>query len=258
MTIKYQKVWDTMNALEMVISKVVSAREMIDIANEALEYNQKERAEMMTMAAYEFLGYFIEDFDKKFKDAWQATVGDLREGDVKEDPCMPPWGHSDLEYVSKHKKPLSCDKDDPSPECKGAWNSFWEETPSVEEPKSVKLDGYSVDGIEHSKYWYDYDRNDPNRLNPFSGKVYESPDGGKTVYARNPGETERTLVKEDKVVKWRLPVELDPSGEYFVTFPDDLLEAANLSDGDTVEWVDKGDGSYMLRKVIKNLGPDEC
>ena len=25
------------------------------------------------------------------------------------------------------KSHLSCDKDDPSPECKGAWDSFWEE-----------------------------------------------------------------------------------------------------------------------------------
>lgn len=29
-------------------------------------------------------------------------------------------------------------------------------------------------------------------------KIFESPDGGKTVYARESGETERTLIKEDK------------------------------------------------------------
>lgn len=28
---------------------------------------------------------------------------------------------------------MSCDKDDPSPECKGAWNSFWEENYYPEE-----------------------------------------------------------------------------------------------------------------------------
>jgi bifunctional DNA-binding transcriptional regulator/antitoxin component of YhaV-PrlF toxin-antitoxin module len=33
------------------------------------------------------------------------------------------------------------------------------------------------------------------------------------------------------------------------TFPDDLLEAANLKPGDEVEWVDRNDGSYLLRKV---------
>jgi hypothetical protein len=32
----------------------------------------------------------------------------------------------------------------------------------------VKADGYSVDGVEHSKYYYDYDRNDPNRTNTFT------------------------------------------------------------------------------------------
>ena len=37
--------------------------------------------------------------------------------------------------------------------------------------------------------------------------------------------------------------------EYFITFPDDLLEAANLKENDLVEWVDQGDGSYLLRKV---------
>jgi hypothetical protein len=61
---------------------------------------------------------------------------------------------------------------------------------------------------------------------------------------------EDDVIKEDKVVKWQLPVEIDAaSEEYFVTFPDDLLEAANLKANDLVEWVDQGDGSYLLRKV---------
>ena len=53
---------------------------------------------------------------------------------------------------------------------------------------------------------------------------------------------------EDKVKKWVLPVE-QVHDEYFVSFPDDLLEAANLKEGDQVEWVDQGDGSCILRKV---------
>jgi len=39
--------------------------------------------------------------------------------------------------------------------------------------------------------------------------------------------------------------------EYFITFPDDLLEAANLSPGDEVEWVDNNDGSFLLRKITQ-------
>ena len=94
-------------------------------------------------------------------------------------------------HISSNKNPLVCDKDDPSPECKGAWNDFWEE-------------------------------------------------------------------KEDKVKKWVLPVEPDPSGEYFVTFPDDLLEASNLQENDKMEWIDNGDGSYTLRKVSEPIAMDEC
>jgi bifunctional DNA-binding transcriptional regulator/antitoxin component of YhaV-PrlF toxin-antitoxin module len=41
-------------------------------------------------------------------------------------------------------------------------------------------------------------------------------------------------------------------------FPDDLMEAANIQEGDTVEWVDQGDGSYILRKVTESIGMDEC
>lgn len=40
--------------------------------------------------------------------------------------------------------------------------------------------------------------------------IYESPDGGKTIYARKPGDTERTLIQEDpqksvhdRWFKWR-------------------------------------------------------
>jgi hypothetical protein len=60
----------------------------------------------------------------------------------------------------------------------------------------------------------------------------------------------RPVNLEDKVVKWQLPVEFDyKSGEYYVMFPNDLLDAANLKEGDQVEWVDQNDGSFILKKV---------
>jgi hypothetical protein len=58
--------------------------------------------------------------------------------------------------------------------------------------------------------------------------------------------------KEDKVVKWILPVQQkieEGIDDYYVQFPDDLLEAANLKEGDQVEWIDRGDGSFEMRKV---------
>jgi len=143
---------------------------------------------------------------------------------------------------------LQCDKDDPSPECQKSWNDFWEEHyyPEEAEDNGMRPWGHSdleykgstvssVDQNNHSNHYYDYTRNDPNRPNPFV----------------------------DKVKKWVLPVEEvrdEDTDEdiYCVTFPDDLLEAANLKEGDQVEWVDNGDGSYLLRKVTQSLRMDEC
>jgi hypothetical protein len=59
--------------------------------------------------------------------------------------------------------------------------------------------------------------------------------------------------KKDKVVKWQLPVEVDGvSGEYYIQFPDDLMEASGIGENDFVTWIDRGDGSFELRKV-KNV-----
>jgi hypothetical protein len=55
---------------------------------------------------------------------------------------------------------------------------------------------------------------------------------------------------EDEVQKWVLPVEVDDAnGEYFVTFPDDLLEKVGWKEGDTVEYVPSENGFYVMRKV---------
>ena len=278
MAVEYQKVWRTMNDLEVVTSKICSAREILDCAIDAHQEHKYEKVEHLLYAVDEYLQYYLKEFDNKFKDAWKATVGDLRDGDIKDDG-MRPWGHSDIEYqIANNKKyeytatgekfPLTCDKDDPSPECQGAWNDFWEENYYPEEYEGSTVSSVNLDkeieairaagGYEWTPNTEEVSRNDPTRLKYEDGWVYESPDGGKTVTKRKVGSTEKYVVKQDNPKKWILPVEPDPSGEYFVTFPDDLLDAANLKEGDLIEWVDLGNGSYRLKKVTKPLGMDEC
>ena len=63
---------------------------------------------------------------------------------------------------------------------------------------------------------------------------------------------------KDKVKKWVLPIEEIDCDECIINFPDDLLEAANLKEGDEVEWIDQGDGSFKMIKVTKPLGIDKC
>ena len=167
MNMNYHRVWEKMNDLEMVTTKVSSAREILDCAVDRLQEHQYDKAETLLYAADEFLQYYLEEFDRKFKDAWAETVTKV---------------HQEEYSVSS-----TCDKDDTSQECKGAWNSFWEEEP-----------------------------------------------------------------KQDKVVKWVLPIEEIDCDECIINFPDDLLEAANLKPGDEIEWISTDDNNYLLRKVINN------
>ena len=174
MTLNYNRVWSTLNDLEMVSTKISSAREILDSAIVRLQEHQYDKAETLMYAADEFLQYYLEDFDRKFKDAWKETVTKVHQQQI--DDCMPSWGHSDMEALRYTDKEMDamCDN----------------------------------------------------------------------------------AAKQDKVIKWQLPIEEVKDSdtdetEYFITFPDDLLEAANLKAGDDVEWVDQGDGSFLLRKTTK-------
>jgi hypothetical protein len=195
MTLNYQKVWESMNELEMVTSKVCSAREILDSAIDALESGNREKAETLMYATDEFLQYYLKDFDEKFKTAWKETVTKLKKEEFE--------------------------TDNPSPERKQSWANFWEECYYPEEAKDDGMRPWGHSDLEYS------------------------------------------IANKDKVVRWSLPVEEVENGdtgeqEYFITFPDDLLEAANLIEGDEVEWVDNKDGTYTLTKVTKPLGGDEC
>jgi bifunctional DNA-binding transcriptional regulator/antitoxin component of YhaV-PrlF toxin-antitoxin module len=65
---------------------------------------------------------------------------------------------------------------------------------------------------EHSEYYYDYDRNDPSRENPF------------------------TLSVDDDGI---------------LNLPDDVMEDLGWKEGDELEWIDNNDGSFSLKKYEK-------
>jgi hypothetical protein len=47
-------------------------------------------------------------------------------------------------------------------------------------------------------------------------------------------------------------VEVDSSGDYILIFPDELIAKVDWQIGDSLEWLDQGDGSFILRKVEPN------
>jgi hypothetical protein len=128
---------------------------------------------------------------------------------------------------------LSCDEDDKSPEYQKSWNDFWEEISSSEESSQ-----YTEEELNAmcDKAALDEEKEKCREYNLREAEYYDK-------------RAELDL-KQDKVVKWQLPIEIDGiSGEYYIQFPDDLMEAAGIKEDDLVEWIDRKDGSFELRKV---------
>ncbi len=167
------------------------------------------------------------------------------------------------EYLEK-KENLVCDKDNSSEESQKSWTSFWEEyyypeehQQYTEEELNAMCDKAESDqekqkcreyNLREAEY-YDKRARLDRSYNEMIADGYWMTDDGFWM----PPE------KKDKVVKWQLPVEIDGmSGEYYVNFPDDLMEAADIKENDMVEWVDQGNGSYLLRKVTKPIGMEDC
>jgi len=168
------KMWTVMNDLDVVTSKICSAREILDCAIDRLQEHQYDKVEQLIYAVDEFLQYYLAEFDDKFKLAWQETVvKEKQEIQKKIDDCMPPWGHSDMEALKYTDEELDamCD---------------------AAEKKS-----------------------------------------------------------------WVLPVEED-GDDCVVTFPDELMAKTGWKEGDVLEWIDNGDGSYTLKKVNETLEMDQC
>jgi DNA-binding MltR family transcriptional regulator len=67
MTLDYNRVWETMNELESVTSKICSAREILACAIDAQESGNANRTETLLYAVDEYLQYYLSEFDKKFQ-----------------------------------------------------------------------------------------------------------------------------------------------------------------------------------------------
>ena len=117
-----------------------------------------------------------------------------------------------------------------------------EENLSAEEIYEVIIENVASD-VEHYQMQYQKSERLFNLL-----KGYEKPDAESEEESED-YDYEMPPEKKDKVIKWSLPVEEAEDGEYYITFPEDLLEAAKLAPGDNVEWVDLTENTYLLRKV---------
>lgn len=57
------------------------------------------------------------------------------------------------------------------------------------------------------------------------------------------------MKNEKTAISKILTVQEDPeTGECILSFPQDLLDEAGWKEGDTLTWIDNGDGSWILSK----------
>jgi hypothetical protein len=191
-----------------------SPQEIYDTIHKVVEENYYIYKEQ-TAKAYELLS-LLNGNGKGHIEAYDDYVKEVLSEKEYYEPSMPPWGHSDLEYMIHNKESLSCDKDDSSPECKKSWNDFWEQSylsGVTDTPKQAEELRAEIENIRKS--------------------------GG---FDWTPAQ--------DKVKKWVLPTQVDGlTGDVIVNLPDDLLERAGLKEGDLIEWIDRKDGSFEMRKV---------
>ena len=156
-----------------------------------------------------------------------------------------------------------------------------EEACNGDDYQHSKMSGESAKySPQHSDYYYDYNRNDPDRENPFTEAfdhlmaesttknweertkwIYESPDKGKTVYryvsGRDPSTRERVIVddRKDDTLKYQEDKSLKDLTEYVNT----TYEGHYTSDkGDNVQTLDiiesVGDAkSFCRSNAIKYL-----
>jgi hypothetical protein len=203
---------------------------------------------------------------KSWTSFWEENYYPEEYKEPKVEDIMPPWGHSDMEALKYTDEELNamCDKaasDEEKNKCReynlreAEYYNKRAELDINSGPQKSYIGWNTVSEYQFNEMFPSADKTVKEQL------VYESPDRGKTVYARKPGEIERILIKKEKIKKWILPVQqsvIDGTDDYYVNFPDDLLKAANLKEGDEIEWVDQKDGSYLLKKVFKTISMDEC
>lgn len=103
----YKNVWDSMNELDMMTSKLGYIKEMMETALEYFDSNDKQRAESLMYASCDYIKYYLEEYDCKFQRAWSASIGAAKElDDVRaklsrlENPDNPQYTDEEVEAMT--------------------------------------------------------------------------------------------------------------------------------------------------------------
>jgi hypothetical protein len=106
----YQDVWNTMNELDMMTSKIGYIREMVETASEYMGKRDYTRAESLMDISSDYIKYFLEEYDRTFQLAWSATTNAGKElDDVRaklsrlENPDNPNYTDEEMEAMTNQE-----------------------------------------------------------------------------------------------------------------------------------------------------------
>lgn len=58
--------------------------------------------------------------------------------------------------------------------------------------------------------------------------------------------------------RWQLDVQEDENGDPMIQLPDEFIKESGWKEGDRIQWVDRGDGSWEMKKIETELVLVEC
>lgn len=103
----YKQVWDSMNDLDTMTSKLGYIKEIMETALEYLDNNDKQRAESLMYASCDYIKYYLEEYDRNFQRAWAASISAGKElDDVRaklsraENPDNPQYTDEEVEAMT--------------------------------------------------------------------------------------------------------------------------------------------------------------
>ena len=62
------------------------------------------------------------------------------------------------------------------------------------------------------------------------------------------------MTKTNENLTWKATID----EEGILSIPDELIEKLGWEEGDELEWIDQGDGSFLLVKINDSNGPTEA
>lgn len=103
----YDDVWNSMNELDMLTSKLGYIKEMVEFVQEELDNHDYKKAESLLFVLGDYVKAYLDDYDIKFQRAWGYSIQAGKElEDVRaklsrlENPDNPQYTEEELHAMS--------------------------------------------------------------------------------------------------------------------------------------------------------------